>query len=355
MGLRKAGTVYSPAASNLIKVGSNKVSFAIGSIDRFSGTPNPNGIYSTRTFLDGKLVSEFILDDINYSETRYMNAQIDYRYKYAGGGWLQHLSPMPGDISKVYTRATNNGIIELTDNAVHTIKIEVRDAAQNISVIQFSIQYSEALYRSPVGITDEKLIPNYVNVVEKDGFEAYTTERAVYDTVPVVFKAAAAASAIAASPLFTFVGPAFPSHDSVTICIKPNVDPSLRDKVVIQHISGTKKFLRKGDWNGDWVWAKFRQFGTYQALVDDTPPSIPAPPTNLSGSTRIAFTPTDNLNVIKSFRAEVDGRWLRFSNQGGRTWIYTFDEKFPPGTHQLKVTVEDEAGNVTTRSWTVFR
>jgi hypothetical protein len=46
----------------------------------------------------------------------------------------------------------------------------------------------------------------------------------------------------------------------------------------------------------------------------------------------------------------LDGRWLRFTNNGGPTWIYTFDEKFPAGEHELRVIVEDEAGNVTNKT-----
>ncbi|HYH14227.1 MAG TPA: Ig-like domain-containing protein, partial [Flavisolibacter sp.] len=85
------------------------------------------------------------------------------------------------------------------------------------------------------------------------------------------------------------------------------------------------------------------------------PPTINTPPTDLSRATRLVFTPKDNFNEIKSFRAELDGQWLRFTNDKGKVWIYKFDEKFPPGEHELKVTVEDEAGNVTTKSWTVMR
>ena len=79
------------------------------------------------------------------------------------------------------------------------------------------------------------------------------------------------------------------------------------------------------------------------------------PPTNLSKASRIVFTPRDNLGVIKNFRVELDGQWLRFTNDKGKTWIYTFDEKFPRGQHELKVLIEDEAGNVTTKTWNVTR
>jgi hypothetical protein len=51
----------------------------------------------------------------------------------------------------------------------------------------------------------------------------------------------------------------------------------------------------------------------------------------------------------------VDGQWLCFTNDKGRVWIYTFEEHFPRGVHELKVTIEDEAGNVTVKRWKVKR
>ncbi|RYF81426.1 MAG: hypothetical protein EON98_12405 [Chitinophagaceae bacterium] len=134
---------------------------------------------------------------------------------------------------------------------------------------------------------------------------------------------------------------------NLTIRIKPTVfvPNDKKDKTIIKSISGGKTVVQKATWQKGWLMAKFRQFGTYQALIDDVPPSVNAVPTNLTKATRIVFTPTDNFNTIKSFRVEVDGQWLRFTNDKGRTWIYTFDEKFPKGEHQLKVRVEDEAGN----------
>ena len=61
--IRKAGTLYKlTAVSNLIKLGSGKISFAIGATDRLSNSTNPNGIYKARILMDSILQSEFILD-----------------------------------------------------------------------------------------------------------------------------------------------------------------------------------------------------------------------------------------------------------------------------------------------------
>ncbi len=348
LSLKKTGTIYQ-TATPIVKVSTNKVSFALGATDRFTASANPNGIYSARIFLDGELQSGFILDDINYAQTRYLNAQTDYRFKYNGGSWLQHLSAMPGDFSPVYT--TTDGVLQLGDGAVHAVKIEVRDAAQNVSTIQFNIQFDSTLYKAPVTIAAAPFTPGYINVLEEDDFELFTTERTLYDTAYGMYKKLAATNGI----VHTFISAAIPAHDSVTVRIKANIPDSLKNKVVIQSIAGTRKVVQKGAWNKDWVWAKFRQFGSYQALIDVTPPVINAPPADVSRSTRIVFTPTDALSGIKSFRAELDGQWLRFTNNGGRTWIYTFDEKLPRGRHELRVEVEDVAGNKTIKTWMLNR
>ena len=71
---------------------------------------------------------------------------------------------------------------------------------------------------------------------------------------------------------------------------------------------------------------------------------------DLSSASRILFQPTDNFG-IKTFRAELDGHWLLFTNDKGRSYIYKFDEKCPYGVHELKLIVTDIAGNITTKNW----
>ena len=358
MALKKVGVNYTLAAAPSIRVGSNKLSFALGAVDRFTGVPNPNGIYSARIEMDGVLQSEFTLDSIGYDETRYMNAHIDYRYKAAGGAYLQHLSKMPGDNSTVYTPTSGNGVIQLQDSDPHTIVITVQDAAFNTSRLSFTVQYTDALAPKPYTLAQSQLVPGEVNVFESDGFELYTTEWGVYDTVNVTFKETPVVGA--ASPLYTFASHAIPIHDSVTVRLKvDNLAPENRDRLVVRNTAGTRITLQKGIYKDGWVTAKFRQLGTFQAFVDTVPPTINAPGAgsviDLSRATRMVFSPKDNFKEAKNFRAELDGQWLLFTNDKGASYIYRFDQYFTPGTHTLNVSVEDEAGNVTTRSWQVKR
>ena len=354
--LKKGGNGYT-TNPGVIRTGSDKISFAIGAVDHFTGSTNPNGIFSASISMDGNPVSAFALTDIDYDETRYINAQLDYPYHARGGSYVQHISPLPGATSVAYNLFGGDGLLHLNDDAPHTVVIEVKDANLNTSRLEFTVQHDAALSKYYPPAEGTMLLPNNVNVYERADFEFFTTEQSLYDTVLVNYTASSNGAANALSPLHSFLSASIPSHDSITVRIKPNVEITAEnhDHVVIRNVSGSRTFVARATWQQGWLAAKFRQFGTYQAFVDNQPPSVNAPPTNLSAASRIVFTPTDNFNTIRSLRVELDGQWLRFTNDKGHSWIYTFDEHFPKGEHELKVIVEDEAGNVTTRTWNVKR
>jgi hypothetical protein len=354
--LSKSGSNYT-VSGRTIRTGSDKISFAIGGIDRLNGVGFTFGIYSAKVLVDDEPVSGFVLDDISYDDTRYINAQVDYPYKAKTGVSVQHLTPLPGAQNIAYRIFNDDGMIHLKDEEPHNVDIEVKDAYGNTSRVQFKVQYDKTLAKDDSQTAGEQLLPNNVNVFEKDHFELFTTEHTIYDTVAVAYSESNNDASNAASPLFHFLSTEIPSHDYVTVRIKPTatIPDEWKDRVVIKNVSGSRTYVEKAQRQNGWYAAKFRQFGTYQAFVDKEPPTINSPSSDLTKASKIVFTPKDNFNAIKSFRAEVDGQWLRFTNDKGRTWIYTFDEHFPKGEHELKVTVEDEAGNVTTKTWQVRR
>jgi hypothetical protein len=118
---------------------------------------------------------------------------------------------------------------------------------------------------------------------------------------------------------------------------------------IMKRISGSRTEVQKVEWNNGMAKASFREFGNFQLMIDlEDPAIIPVgfrDGSDLSKASRMVITIKDNFNRFKNFRAELDGKWLRFTNDKGRSFIYYFDEKCPKGNHALKVSVEDEAGN----------
>ncbi len=342
----------------VIVTGLDRVSFAIQAYDRLSGSNNPNGIFSAKLFINYEPQLSFVLDSIDYKETRYMNAHIDYKYDYNGGAYLQHLSKLPGDNGAAYHVIKNDGVIHLADTTIRNVSIDVKDAHGNTSQINFGIQYSDSLaqqimkYRNPA----QRFAPNMVSVLEKPDFELFIGEGCLYDTVQSVYFRNNAVATTIVSGIHQVNDGSFPVHDDLTVRIKPTkqIPDEWKDRLLIQKTSKGST-IRKAEWQGDWVTAKFGDFGTFQVVADVIPPQLNelgrGDTINLSAASRIVFSPTDNFGMVKKLRAELNGQWLRFTNDKTRNWIYQFDERCPYGVHEIKVTIEDLVGNTTTKAW----
>ena len=341
----------------LIETGSRLVSFAINATDRTNISSGRNGIYSALISLDGLPQVAFQLDEIGYDETLYLNAQIDYSYKYRGGMYLQHLSRLPGDHGPVYHLINGNGVIELKDADPHHIEITVKDATGNSSILAFDLKFNQALSKPGPVNHNERFIPNYISVLERSDFEAVIKENTLYDTLYADYSKAAGAGEGTVSSLFHLNGGEIPVHQRFDIRIKPakTIPAPLKSKVVLKRSTGKADYTEKVKWEGDWVTATSGNFGTFQAFIDTKPPALnelgKGDTVDLSHSTSIVFRPEDNFEEIPYFRAELDGKWLMFTNDKGRAYIYRFDENCPPGIHHLKISVMDLAGNRTEKEW----
>ncbi|HNR15061.1 MAG TPA: M23 family metallopeptidase [Chitinophagaceae bacterium] len=343
----------------VLKVGTNRVSFALQAYDRVSGSTNPNGVYAAKLYVDDQPQVAFILDSIDYDETVYMNAHVDYMHKHNGGAWLQHLSVMPGERGAAYKKLNGDGVIILPDTSLYAIRIDVKDAAGNTSQLNFQVQYSDSITR-PI-LRQEGAIyfaPAEKTILTKPDFEVHMATGSLYDTVKAYyFRNNSSETPNTISALHQLNDASIPVHESFTVRIRPYypIPDKLKEKVLLQRTYRNNKSVRKANWQGDWLTADFDDFGSFQAFIDTVPPRISdlnnEDTINLSASTRIVFTPTDNFGVVKNFRAELNGRWIRFTNDKTRNWIYEFDERCPYGVHQLKVTAEDLVGNITTKLW----
>jgi len=354
--LKKTDSGYIIPKIDVINTGSDKISFAIQAYDRVNGSNNQNGIYRAALVFDEEPVIEFLIDSIDYNETRYMNAHIDYRYRRNTAQFLQHLSKLPGNKSNVYHMLTGDGVIHLNDTDVHSVRIDVKDEYYNVSQLNFKIQRVDSLMTLAGINASSVLVSGNSNVFRRDDFEMFVSENAVYDSVHFFYYRDIKPMAGSVSANHRVGDASIPVHDKFEIRIKPttNIGDDLREKVVIRRNNGGRDNVQRAVWENGWMSAKFDEFGSFQAFIDQTPPEINslgnADTVNLSPATRIVFQPKDNFG-IKNFRAELDGNWLRFTNDKYWSYIYNFDEKCEYGVHELKVTIEDIVGNTTVESW----
>ncbi len=354
---KTADSSYVLSDNSVIQTGFRKISFAIQAFDRMKKSGSADGIYSAKIYFDNKPVISFVLDSIDYDESAYVNAQIDYKYRYNGGPYLQHLSMMPGDPGVVYKKINGDGIFYLNDTGFHLIHIDVRDAYNHRSQLNFMIQHVDSLEKPETADTLEKFIPNQVNVFQKPDFEMSLPQNSLYDTVSVIYYRSISSLPNSVSAAHQLNDASIPLHFAALVRMKPDkeIPEELRNKIVIRRNDSHSSSVRKTEWEQDWLTAKFGDFGTFQAFIDTIPPEIKDIGTgetiDFTASKNIVVEARDNFGSIKNFSGEIDDQWIRFTNDKSGPFIYDFDERCPYGVHQLKVTIEDIAGNSTTKTW----
>jgi hypothetical protein len=340
------------------------------------------------------------MNNISYNDTRKINAHIDYKTRETGGPWLQQLSrlpghtppciyqaasnpPVPADLVNRLTRPAADGVIDVSDGLVHDIRIAVKDANGNTTILNFQVQYRPSPVITTISspLAGKLFYPGMLDGYEAENIAFYIGEKALYDSVHIGCRIVDSAAG-AASPVYAIGSTVIPLQEPLLVRIRsmlpapPAGGRSGKEKVVMLRTEKGKKEVQRPEWLGDWASARFRDFGDFR-LVEDKQPPVITPIGIREGAVlrkarRIAFRVKDDLGGLRSFRAELDppaggppvgdppvggqgGNWLCFTNDKYLDFIYIFDEHCPAGKHVLKVTAEDVAGNRTIREYRFTR
>jgi murein DD-endopeptidase MepM/ murein hydrolase activator NlpD len=370
-------------APRLLTVAFPRIGFAISAFDTQTGSSNPNGIYESDLYEDGQFVIGFRMNDISYDNTRNINAHIDYKTKATGGTFLQQLFFLQGyPVPTIYSMARAAGgpanvVIDLSDGRVHDLRIEMKDAYGNASKLSWQVQYRLPVNFRPPAIPAANMLASAVPAGKKfypgmiDGLETtdcafYLGEKSLYDSAYIAHNVSGYPGSGVSLPggvsaVHTIGAPFIPLLEPLLVRLKPATPPftdssrfkegasATMEKVVMVNFQGSQKEVQRPEWQGGWASARFREFGNFQLVEDREAPVItslgPLEGADLGRAARIAFAIKDNLGALRRFRAELDGKWLCFTNDKGLAYIYKFDQHCPAGSHVLKVTVEDVAGN----------
>ncbi|MEI6143731.1 MAG: hypothetical protein WCP85_30915 [Mariniphaga sp.] len=331
-----------------------KIGFGIQADDDFSGTGLKCGIYSATLLCDGLPVFGFKMDKFPFEDSRYANSQADYEERIKSHRWIQRLYRQPGNYLNIYDPAGKDGILTIDDGKSHQFEVIVCDAFKNKTSLKFRTICKKAQLPTVYQPFTKKFLFDQQNGFENDQIKIEIPKGSLYDNLDFIWKStpkpAGCYSAI------QFVQTRFvPLHKSYSISIKCDALPeNLQDKALIVAIdpASGKKSAIGGEYSGGWVSTNTNIFGSFSVTIDKTPPVI-APLSikekkTLTDSTKLQFTITDNLSGIKSYRGEIDGKWVLFEYDAKKDLItYVFDKnKMVFGkSHLLRLTVTDNKGN----------
>jgi murein DD-endopeptidase MepM/ murein hydrolase activator NlpD len=351
--LKKVNGLYVTTPA-LIIASTDKVSFGISASDRYTGSNNRNGIYETILYDNDTPIVGFQLDSIGYDETRYLNAHIDYKYRNSGGSFIEHVSKLPGYNNSVYKTFNGDGVINIEDDSTHQIKIVVKDAFGNASVLQFAVQRNakvrETKYQDSTGYFQPRSFrPGFINIFENAAVRFYLPQNCLYDSMRFQYNETPGKMGFM---VYQLHNTSVPLQRIFPISVKATTP--LPNKMVMHRFANGKNDYARAEpenYKGEtgWYKASFRDFGSFELMIDTVAPTITPigfkDGMNCGKQSRIVFVVNDNTEDVK-FTALLDGNWLRFSNDKGSRFMYGFDEMCPAGEHELKIIAEDQVGNV---------
>ncbi|MFL5745022.1 MAG: M23 family metallopeptidase, partial [Niastella sp.] len=268
-----SGSTYITTPS-VITVSSPLISFGIGAYDTQTGSTNHNGIFESTLTVDEQPVVAFRMDNISYNDTRDLNAHIDYKTKAQGGPFLQHLSELPGYTNAIYKRKSGNGAIDVSDGAVHTVSILVKDASGNSSTLACKVRFIKGSQEpAPAG---KQFYPMMMDGLENPDCEFYLGERCLYDSVHIRYNKSANSNDQVVSAIHTIGAAYIPIRDSMLVRIQPlrTLTDAEKSRTVMQWFAGTKNEVQKVQWQGNWASTRFRDLGGFQLVLDIEPPVI---------------------------------------------------------------------------------
>ena len=324
--------------------------------DYLDGASNRCGVYTLELFLDNKLVYKHVMDEFSFSETRFINAHIDYAERIKTGIKAHRLYCLPNDRLQMYKRELDNKAVALNDNRTYNMRVVATDVAGNTSELKFQVRGDQKI------ISGKKLPAGYVKTVKYNESYTYVQDslrleipaNSLYQDMDFTFEKSPGQKGSLTQ--FYHVGsPEVPIHTPYTLSIKAIIsDPSLQEKLLLVTLNDEDEIAAAGgEYHNGAVVASLRSFGRYAVSLDTIAPEIipldGAITGDLSGKKTLKFTIRDDLSGIGKYEGYIDNSWVLFEYDLKNDLIsYTFDSDHikNTGNHELELYVSDEKGNV---------
>jgi len=319
--------------------------------DTFDNSTNRCGIYSIELLADGMKVFSFTADRFSYSETRYINAHIDYAARINSNEYIHRLHIQPGDRLSMYDGHVGRGMLAFKDDAEHEIKIIVTDTHRNKSWVTFRVKSVSKPPFPPSEPDCSKVIPwGRAADFTADGIRIHFPAGALYDTLWFSHRVRKSGHL---SPIHSVHNETVALHDRIRLSVRPDtVLPGMEEKLCLAQISnkGTVSYAG-GSYKYGFVSGEVSRLGDYAVTVDTVAPEARfsfARGANLTGRSQLTATISDEFSGIRGYEMLVDGDWILAEYDAKNNLLTCRPDKSgmkENTTHSVELRVTDNRGN----------
>jgi hypothetical protein len=323
--------------------------------DYLDGAHNRCGIYTLEMYVDQQLSYKHVMDEFSFSETRYINAHIDYKERISSATKAHRLHRLPNDRLRIYSKAVDNKALVLNESRDYSIRIVAADVAGNSATLEFTLKGNDRVMTpTPAGEADISHINYQKPYSFKEGpVQVDIPANALYQDLEFTFSSSPSSDR-ALTPIYHIASKEVPIHLPYTLKINsPDIDPSLHRRLLLASPNDEGELLSAGGAYQDGaIIAKLRNFGEFAVVLDTIAPEIIPRGNNgndYTGKKEMRFTIRDELSGIARYEGYIDNNWALFEYDPKNELLsYSFDEKYltSDSEHKLELYISDEKGNV---------
>ncbi len=347
--VKKNDSVYTAAGI----YSGGKISVGLRLFDRQDLSYHKNGIYKAKVRLNGIPQFEMKMDEISFNDSKYINLLIDYKEYAQKRRRIQRFISHSEQKTTFSEGKKTNGEMDISPGKSYQIMIEVSDYVGNTSYVEAYITGTDP----PLKFTEklDSIDPSKDYLFDFDDKSVYFPQNSFYDAIPLKVENVENELIVGEDhyPLQKPFEIQFQIPDQDSLKNSQSFIAKLNSKGEPYFFSNQKK---EDSWIG-----KSKTLGRFILSRDSIAPKIK--PLNfknkqwLSSFNYLRVKLTDDYSGIKSYRGEINGKWIRFEYEPkNNTLIYDFNDlSFKESLHQLTIKAEDRVGNVSKLEMEFYR
>lgn len=329
------------------------VGIGIETIDKLNGVGNRNGIYSIELSTENKTIYKSEMREFSFDDSRALNSLIDYETYLRKKVRYQKSFIEPNNPLTIYSKEINKGMIEFNSRSSQKeFQYNVIDTYGNKSSLKFSINTILSPKYSPKLNPKIDTIFSFLddNVFDDHNLIMHIPRCALYKDLDFEYQIKDTMFG-AITPTYQLQNDYTPLHDYIDVSIKVGrLKEELREKAVMINIDRNGKYYsRGGEWRNNYLTAHSKNFGGFAVMIDTVAPTIKPyniyNNKNMSNNSSIIVTIADNLSGIKSYRGEIDGKWILMEYEAKKAQLFHDFDNLPTGDHLFKIELIDGVGN----------
>ena len=322
---------------------SGKIGIGIQMFDRQDYSYSRNGVYSTKVFVNGKIISHYKFDKLIINESKKLYQVIDYKNYTQKRLKIFKLFYKSGNKLNFMNTLVDQGIFKVELGKSYQIIIEIEDFSGNKSTIEGFIEGTENKIK-PVELRGRLIKTDREYSFTLKNKELFFPSKTFFNDVKI--------------ELFENkdqieIGPnLFPIANSFEIKFDFNEKDSLRSAqtFIAKKMKKSLVYLPTKLEENKLI-AKVNELGVYTLARDSVAPTIV--PENfkknqwLSNYKSLDLKIDDDFSGIKKYRGTINGEWVLFEYEPKRKILtYDFFDKYSEKLkHNLELEVEDNVGN----------